>query len=91
MAWDEQGSLHCGNESTYGCEVFAERGSQSATDILARRRGWKIWKDQANCPQCSKPARNVRAAGSLEQEILPGFDAVPVIAKKSRRAERPTS
>lgn len=92
MAWDEQGSLHCGNEALYGCEPFTERGSQASTDILARRRGWKIWKDQANCPICSKPSRGVRATAVIvDQESLPGFDKIEVVPKKSRKREKHTS
>jgi hypothetical protein len=87
MAWDEQGALHCGNEHLYQCPVMTERGSQASTDLIARRQGWKIWGDDANCPTCSKPGRNLRKPGELEQEMFP-LDFGQPKEKKSRKTAR---
>lgn len=85
MAWDKQGALHCGNEALYNCPVMSERGSRSSTDIVARRRGWRIWGDQANCPGCSKPGRNLRKSGMIEQDTFP-LDFGQAVSKKSSKA-----
>lgn len=87
MAWDEQGNLRCGNEALYGCEHMKEQGSLAFTGMIARRRGWRIWGQDANCPTCAKPAR-ISRTGSIDQEGLPGFENIPVVAKKSRKADK---
>jgi hypothetical protein len=92
MPWDEQGNLRCGNESLYGCRHMTERGTRASTDLLARRRGWRIWGDDANCPECAKPARASRTLGSLDQEGLPGvvFPEIPQ-GKARKKGKREAS
>lgn len=88
MAWDEDGNLRCGNESLYGCEMFPSRGTRAVTDARARLHHWKVWGDEAHCPQCAKPARNVRKADIIEQEDF-GLDfGIPVEKKKSHKKVR---
>lgn len=78
--WDEQGNLRCSNSTEFDCPVFKERGSRATTDNHARLRGWKIFAEQAHCPECAKPARRVRAATVLEQDGFPGIE-FPFIPK----------
>lgn len=87
MTWGEDGSLHCGNEALYGCTFLAERGSRGSTDTVARRRGWRIWGDDANCPDCSKPARRTSRTGVIEQEMLE-LDFGPPAAKKTGKTSK---
>ncbi len=92
MPWDEQGNLRCSNAGLHACSDFPGRGDRLVTDARARLHGWKIWQDQAMCPQCAKPARTSRTSSSLEQEQLPGmvFPVVPKV-KAGKRGKREMS
>lgn len=88
MSWDVDGNLRCGNEKLYNCEMFPSRGSRATTDARARLHHWKVWGNDAHCPQCAKPARSAKRSGIIEQDDF-GLDfGTPVIKASRKKAMR---